>query len=186
MLGILTRGKDADYLEELKGNAAFLLKGSKRICLVDGSCLKQTGRLEKSGQTEKSGRTGKTGQTEITGQMEKTGHETGQGAAAGAAAVPAVLLEAGELLSAAAGENVETLVTAWPFGEKEVRMLHSADSVVLAVPCGFGNGRALFHLAAQLEKLGITAAGAVLTDADDKFLRAYYGKKKRKASGKRK
>ena len=30
--------------------------------------------------------------------------------------------------------------------------------------------------AAQLEKLGITAAGAVLTDADDKFLRAYYGK----------
>ena len=41
-------------------------------------------------------------------------------------------------------------------------------------------------MAAQLEKLGITAAGAVLTDADDKFLRAYYGKKKRKASGKRK
>ena len=186
VLGILTRGKDADYLEELKGNAAFLLKGSKRICLVDGSCLKQTGRLEKSGQTEKSGRTGKTGQTEITGQMEKTGHETGQGAAAGAAAVPPSCWEAGELLSAAAGENVETLVTAWPFGEKEVRMLHSADSVVLAVPCGFGNGRALFHLAAQLEKLGITAAGAVLTDADDKFLRAYYGKKKRKASGKRK
>lgn len=192
VLGILTRGKDADYLEELKGNAAFLLKGSKRICLVDGSCLKQTGRLEKSGQTEKtgqtekSGRTGKTGQTEITGQMEKTGYETGQGAAAGASAVPPSCREAGELLSAAAGENAETLVTAWPFGEKEVRMLHSADSVVLAVPCGFGNGRALFHLAAQLEKLGIIIAGAVLTDADDKFLRAYYGKKKRKASGKRK
>ena len=183
---------DSIYLEELKGNAAFLLKGSKRICLVDGSCLKQTGRLEKSGQTEKtgqtekSGRTGKTGQTEITGQMEKTGHETGQGAAAGASAVPPSCREAGELLSAAAGENAETLVTAWPFGEKEVRMLHSVDSVVLAVPCGFGNGRALFHLVAQLEKLGITAAGAVLTDADDKFLRAYYGKKKRKASGKRK
>ena len=158
VMGILTRGKDADYLEELKGNAAFLLKGSKRICLVDGSCLKQTGRLEKSGQ----------------------------GAAAGASAVPPSCWEAGELLSAAAGENAETLVTAWPFGEKEVRMLHSADSVLLAVPCGFGNGRALFHLAAQLEKLGITAAGAVLTDADDKFLRAYYGKKKRKASGKRK
>ena len=158
VMGILTRGKDADYLEELKGNAAFLLKGSKRICLVDGSCLKQTGRLEKSGQ----------------------------GAAAGASAVPPSCWEAGELLSAAAGENAETLVTAWPFGEKEVRMLHSADSVLLAVPCGFGNGRALFHLAAQLEKLGITAAGAVLTDADDKFLRAYYGKKKRKVSGKRK
>lgn len=118
--------------------------------------------------------------------MEKTGHETGQGAAAGASAVPPSCREAGELLSAAAGENAETLVTAWPFGEKEVRMLHSVDSVVLAVPCGFGNGRALFHLAAQLEKLGITAVGAVLTDADDKFLRAYYGKKKRKASGKRK
>lgn len=45
---------------------------------------------------------------------------------------------------------------------------------------------ALFHLAAQLEKLGITAAGAVLTDADDKFLRAYYGKKKRKSVRKEK
>lgn len=180
VLGLLTRGKDADYLEELKGNAAFLLKGSKRICLVDGSCLKQTGRMEKTEQTEE------TGQTEKTGRTGKTGHETGQGAAAGASAVPSSCREAGELLSAAAGENAETFVTAWPFGEKEVRMLHSADSVVLAVPCGFGNGRALFHLAAQLEKLGITAAGAVLTDADDKFLRAYYGKNKRKASGKRK
>lgn len=180
VLGILTRGKDADYLEELKGNAAFLLKGSKRICLVDGSCLKQTGRMEKTEQTEE------TGQTEKTGRTGKTGHETGQGAATGASAVPSSCREAGELLSAAAGENAETFVTAWPFGEKEVRMLHSADSVVLAVPCGFGNGRALFHLAAQLEKLGITAAGAVLTDADDKFLRAYYGKNKRKASGKRK
>lgn len=180
VLGLLTRGKDADYLEELKGNAAFLLKGSKRICLVDGSCLKQTGRMEKTEQTEE------TGQTEKTGRTGKTGHETGQGAATGASAVPSSCREAGELLSAAAGENAETFVTAWPFGEKEVRMLHSADSVVLAVPCGFGNGRALFHLAAQLEKLGITAAGAVLTDADDKFLRAYYGKNKRKASGKRK
>ena len=147
---------------------------------MDGSCLKQTGRMEKTEQTEE------TGQTEKTGRTGKTGHETGQGAAAGASAVPSSCREAGELLSAAAGENAETFVTAWPFGEKEVRMLHSADSVVLAVPCGFGNGRALFHLAAQLEKLGITAAGAVLTDADDKFLRAYYGKKKRKASGKRK
>ncbi|WP_455615524.1 hypothetical protein [Eisenbergiella sp.] len=180
VLGLLTRGKDADYLEELKGNVAFLLNGSKRICLVDGGCLKQTGRIEKSGQTEK------TGQTEITGQMEKTGRETGPGADSRASAVLPSCREAGELLSAAAGENVEILVTAWPFGEKEVRMLHSADSVVLAVPCGFGNGRALFHLEAQLEKLGITAAGAVLTDADDKFLRAYYGKQKRKASGKRK
>lgn len=188
VLGLLTRGKDADYLEELKGNAAFLLNGSKRICLVDGGCLKQTGRMEKSGQLEKTGgmekseQTEKTGQTETTGQTEKTGRETGQGASA----VLPSCREAGELLSAAAGENAEILVTAWPFGEKEVRMLHSADSVVLAVPCGFGNGRALFHLAAQLEKLGITAAGAVLTDADDKFLRAYYGKQKRKASGKRK
>lgn len=159
VLGILTRGKDADYLEELKGNAAFLLKGSKRICLVDGSCLKQTGRLEKSGQTEKSGRTGKTGQTEITGQMEKTGHETGQGAAAGAAAVPPSCWEAGELLSAAAGENVETLVTAWPFGEKEVRMLHSADSVVLAVPCGFGNGRGAFSSGGAAGKAGNHSRG---------------------------
>ena len=68
VLGILTRGKDADYLEELKGNAAFLLKGSKRICLVDGSCLKQTGRMEKSGQTEKTGQTEKSGRTGKTGQ----------------------------------------------------------------------------------------------------------------------
>lgn len=198
VLGILTRGKDADYLEELKGNAAFLLKGSRRICLVDGSCLKQTGRMEKSGQlektermekseqTENTGQTEKTGRTEKTAQTEKTGRETGPGADSRVSALLPSCREAGELLSAAAGENAEILVTAWPFGEKEVCMLHSADSVVLAVPCGFGNGRALIHLAAQLEKLGITAAGAVLTDADDKFLRAYYGKKERKASGKRK
>ncbi len=56
----------------------------------------------------------------------------------------------------------------------------------LMVDAGFRSRTCLRVMEAELEKLGITAAGAVLTDADDKFLRAYYGKKKRKASGKRK
>lgn len=153
VLGILTREKDADYLEELRGNAAFLLKGAERICLVDGSCLKQTGRGKEADK---------------------------------AAVRLSACREAGEILSAAAGGDAEIIFAAWPFGEKEGETLRSADCVVLAVPCGFGNGRALSHLTAQLEKQGITAAGAVLTNADDKFLRAYYGKKNRKASGKRK
>lgn len=125
VLGILTRGKDADYLEELKGNAAFLLKGSKRICLVDGSCLKQTGRMEKSGQTEKtgqtekSGRTGKTGQTEITDQMEKTGHETGQGAAAGASAVMPSCREAVNCCQPRRGKMRRPLLLPGPSGKRK-------------------------------------------------------------------
>lgn len=165
VIGILTRGKDGNYLEELKGNAAFLLKGGKRICLVDGSCLKQTGREEK---TDK-----------------KADVKADAALAEDAGNCRSVCREAGNLLQAAAGEEGELIFAAWPFGETECGKLRGADSVVLAVPCGYGNGRALAHLTAQLEKQGIRAAGAVLTDADDKFLRAYYGGKNRKASGKR-
>ena len=64
---------------------------------------------------------------------------------------------------------------------KDLDVLRASDGAILVLPWAGKNGRIAKQLVCFLEKQDITIAGAVLTDADDTFLKAYYfGNVKRK------
>lgn len=60
-------------------------------------------------------------------------------------------------------------------------ILRNSDGAIIVIPWGSKNGRIIDKLIRFLAKQDCKIAGAVLTDADDTFLKAYYfGKTKRK------
>lgn len=63
----------------------------------------------------------------------------------------------------------------WPLEAGMLETMKKSDGVVLAVRWGDHNGRLSAHILEQLEKQGIMVLGAVIWDAEDHFLRAYYG-----------
>jgi len=63
----------------------------------------------------------------------------------------------------------------------DLELLRSSDGAVIVLPWGRRNGRIAGKLVNFLKKQDCRIAGAVLTGADDSFLRTYYfGKRKRK------
>lgn len=63
----------------------------------------------------------------------------------------------------------------------DLNMLRSSDGAIMVLPWGSKNGRIADKLVQFLNKQDCKIAGAVLTDADDTFLKTYYfGKTKRK------
>lgn len=87
-----------------------------------------------------------------------------------------VFEEAKRLLAESIGEKPELWRAAWPFDEQECERMRRGDGVILAIPWGYGGGRGLTHILMQLEKQRISVRGAILMDADDKYLKAYYRK----------
>jgi len=68
-------------------------------------------------------------------------------------------------------------MTAWPFSEETLRMMQDCDGVVLEIPWASHNGRLVCHINCQLEKHGVLILGAVITEADERYLKVFYGKK---------
>lgn len=73
-------------------------------------------------------------------------------------------------------EGCET--AAWPFDGDSLERMRRSDGAVLVFPWGGHNGRIVAHMAAQLEKQQVTVLGAAAYGADEKFLRAYYGRRR--------
>ena len=86
------------------------------------------------------------------------------------------LEEVRELLAESIGDKLETSRIAWPFVEQDCEKMRQGDGVVLVLPWGYGSGRKLTHILMQLEKQQISVRGAILMDADDRYLKAYYRK----------
>ena len=86
------------------------------------------------------------------------------------------LEEVRELLAESIGDEPEILRMAWSFAEQDCEKMRRGDGVVLALPWGYGSGRKLTHILIQLEKQQISVRGAILMDADDRYLKAYYRK----------
>lgn len=86
------------------------------------------------------------------------------------------LEEVRELLAESIGDEPEILRMAWPFAEQDCEKMRRGDGVVLVLPWGYGSGRKLTHILMQLEKQQISVRGAILMDADDRYLKAYYRK----------
>jgi len=64
---------------------------------------------------------------------------------------------------------------------EDLDILRNSDGAIIVLPWGGKNGRIVDKLIRFLTKQDCTIVGAVLTDADDTFLKAYYfGKAKRK------
>lgn len=64
---------------------------------------------------------------------------------------------------------------------EDLNTLRNSDGAIIVLPWGNRNGRIADKLIRFLAKQDINIAGAVMTDADDAFLKAYYlGKTKRK------
>jgi len=64
---------------------------------------------------------------------------------------------------------------------EDLNALRNSDGAIIVLPWGSKNGRITDKLIRFLEKQDCKITGAVLTNADDVFLKAYYfGKTKRK------
>lgn len=65
----------------------------------------------------------------------------------------------------------------WIFTEEKLGMLRKCDGVLLEIPWASHNGRMVRHICGELKKHEIPVLGAVITEADDRYLRLFYGKK---------
>ncbi len=77
----------------------------------------------------------------------------------------------------ASGSLSDTAAYAWPFRAEDAEAMRQSGGAVLLLPWGAGSGRMARHILLQLEKQQIRVRGAILCGADERFLRAYYGRK---------
>ena len=64
------------------------------------------------------------------------------------------------------------------FSGEELQEMRRADGVVLALPFGQIHGTFLFYVSEQLKTQDCALCGVAVRDADERFLRKYYGKNK--------
>lgn len=64
------------------------------------------------------------------------------------------------------------------FSGEELQELRRADGVVLSLPFGQIHGTFLFYVSEQLKTQDCALCGVAVRDADERFLRKYYGKNK--------
>lgn len=65
-----------------------------------------------------------------------------------------------------------------PFSGEELQELRRADGLVLSLPFGQIHGTFLFYVSEQLKTQDCALCGVAVRDADERFLRKYYGKNK--------
>lgn len=75
------------------------------------------------------------------------------------------------------GVGTDGQLVQWPLTEESLNRLRSCDGVILEIPWASHNGRLVRHINSQLEKHEIPVLGAVITGADERYLRLFYGKK---------
>lgn len=85
---------------------------------------------------------------------------------------PAHCLAGVELLQKDCGADQEENRTAGGLSDEREAL---QDAWYLVIPFGKANGTGTDHLVTQLQARGYAVAGIILTDADPKFLRRYYG-----------
>ncbi len=67
----------------------------------------------------------------------------------------------------------------WPLNQDDLEELQQCSGAVLVIPWGMRGGRLLRHIDMQLKKWDVPVAGAVICQADERYLWAYYGVKQK-------